>query len=184
MWSRKVKIQFGGGRRVYLPGAIHPWVYHSAETTQTPIISKNWPWPLCHSCSAPLHICLLHTYPVLLRWWRRISATVCCFGQLLVWSPWNSGSQGAGQAAFLIQEGKLSESLPLWPCYSSPFCSFAAVTATWSLLFHFQIPLIRLHLVCPRSFWCNPPTVDSGSSRDFGALPRMLGFLLAVFPPF
>lgn len=41
--------------------------------------------------------------------------------------------------------------------------------------------LVTLHLVCPRSFWCNPSTVYSSGSKDFEVLPKMLGSLLAAF---
>lgn len=61
---------------------------------------------------------------------------------------------------------------------------FSTLRATRAILFHFLIPLVRLHLACPRSFWCNPTTIYSGSNRDFGALPKMLLLLLAVFSLF
>lgn len=106
-------------------------------------------------------------YSVLLRWWRlllTIISPVCCSWELLVQALWHTGSQGEGHALLWHKKGFTTTLALLLLTF---LLTFSTVRATRAILFPFLIALVRLHLVCARSFWCNPTTVYAGSSRDW-----------------
>lgn len=107
-----------------------------------------------------------------------IFAPGCCSGQLHVQNHWQQRTE---LTLILPQESKLSDSLHSG--LGTPQLSGDFQHTPDHLIYSvpFSDSLVTLHLVCPRSFWCNPSTVYSSGSKEFEALPKMLGSLLSAF---
>lgn len=133
-----------------VPGAIHCWGYNSAEPTQPPILVEaalgNTAIPAPHL--PPPHV--LNAAEVM-------KTPTCDYFSycLLLWGAACPGSvaakeRGMHYCTFSWHKKGFIITLALLPL---PFLLiFSTLRANRAILFHFLIPLVRLHLACSRSF--------------------------------
>lgn len=182
MSSRRRKLKIGGKKHTTIvSGLSHLFVLSLCCFVRLTARNKFLKQEARSEDPAPHHASSTYTQCCWWRWWWRllliiISPSVCCSGGAAcsgsVTQPRRGGMHYCQhKKGFII-------TLALSPL--TFLLIFSTARATRSILFHFLIPLVTLHLVCPRSFWCNPTTIYSGISRDFGAFPKMLGCIFSA----